>query len=372
MSELQQFTAQDEQFMRRAIALAAHGQYTTTPNPNVGCVIVKDGEIVGEGFHIRAGEGHAEVHALKAAGDKAKGATAYVTLEPCSHYGRTPPCAEGLIKAGVSKVIAAMVDNNPQVAGKGMAMLSAAGIETAYGLLGDEARALNLGFFKRMATGMPYVTCKLAASLDGKTALENGESKWITGPLAREDVQRFRAKSCAIISGADTILADDAQLSVRSHFYPELQDTIRQPLRVIFDSQNRLTPDLALFQTEGPVLLLRNSTQPLDNSPHWPHFVEQCQVESRNGKICPTAVLKLLARRGINHVWLEAGQTLAGVFHEAGLIDSYVVYLAPKIIGNAGRGLFAVPPLMALAQATTLTFSDVVQIGSDLRITALK
>ncbi|CCQ09356.1 Diaminohydroxyphosphoribosylaminopyrimidine deaminase [Pseudoalteromonas luteoviolacea B = ATCC 29581] len=362
------FSQQDEQFMQMAIELAKQGQFTTTPNPNVGCVLVKDGKIVGQGFHIQAGGPHAEVHALRQAGDAAKGATAYVTLEPCSHFGRTPPCAKGLIEAGVAKVIAAMVDPNPKVSGKGLAMLEQAGIEIAFGLLESQAYQLNEGFFKRMKVGLPFVQCKLAASLDGKTALASGESKWITSPAARDDVQRFRAKSCAIISGADTVLTDNAQLTVRAHFYPEQQEQIRQPVRVIFDSQARLTPELALFASESPVILVRTDSSPVENALVWPHFVEEFIAESKDGKIDCHCVLRFLAQRGINQVWLEAGQTLCGVFHDAGLIDEYIVYYAPKIIGEGGKGLFSIASTYSLSQVETMSFSHVQTIGQDLRV----
>ncbi len=366
------FSEADHHFMSRAIELAKKGRFTTTPNPNVGCVIVKEGEVVGEGYHKKAGEGHAEVNALRQAGDKAVGATAYVTLEPCSHHGRTPPCAEGLIKAGVKRVVAAMVDPNPSVAGKGLAMLAEAGIETASGLLEIQAEALNLGFLKRMRTGMPYVTCKLAASLDGKTALANGASKWITGAEARRDVQMFRAESCAIISGADTVIVDDARLNVR---YEELDsdelDTqeLRQPLRVIVDSQNRLTPELALFSVAAPILILRTQ---LDNDTNWPHFVSQLVVpKNAEGKVDLTTAAALLADRGINSLWLESGATLAGRFHELGLIDRYIVYLAPKLIGDTGRSLINLPELTQMDRVHGLRFEEIKQIGDDIRITAV-
>ena len=268
-------SAIDATYMARAIQLARRGQWTTTPNPNVGCVVVKDGEIVGEGWHQKAGGPHAEVHALAMAGEKAKGATAYVTLEPCSHYGRTPPCAQGLIKAGVARVVAAMVDTNPQVSGRGLKMLEDAGIQTEYGVLEAQARALNPGFFKRMAGLGPWITCKLASSLDGKTALDNGVSQWITSKQARADVQRYRAASCAIVSSAQTVIMDNASLNVRHSELGSAADAIdaeslRQPVRVIIDSQNRLTPDLKLFQNPSPIILIREK---LDNRADWPHFV---------------------------------------------------------------------------------------------------
>ncbi|RXE95167.1 bifunctional diaminohydroxyphosphoribosylaminopyrimidine deaminase/5-amino-6-(5-phosphoribosylamino)uracil reductase RibD [Pseudoalteromonas sp. PS5] len=368
---MSQFKSQDHEYMSRAITLAKRGKYTTTPNPNVGCVIVKDGEIVGEGAHLKAGEGHAEVHALKQAGAKAAGATAYVTLEPCSHYGRTPPCAKGLIDAGISKVVAAMVDPNPQVAGRGLAMLEAAGIETAFGLLEPQARALNNGFLKRMEQGLPFVTCKLAASIDGKTALNNGQSKWITSDAARLDVQHHRAQSCVVLSGADTVIVDNARLNVREALledcdYP--QPELRQPVRAIIDSQNRLTPDLALFSITSPVIIFRRT---IDNSKDWPYFVEQVVVPEINGKLDLRAVLSTLAEKQHNYVWLEAGATLAGVMHEQGLIDEYIVYLAPKIIGS-GSGLFNTVPLQSMAQIPELVFDDVRPVGPDLKITATK
>ncbi|RZM81682.1 bifunctional diaminohydroxyphosphoribosylaminopyrimidine deaminase/5-amino-6-(5-phosphoribosylamino)uracil reductase RibD [Pseudoalteromonas rubra] len=366
------FTQADQTYMARAIELAQQGRFTTTPNPNVGCVIVNNGEIVGEGFHLRAGEPHAEVHALRQAQARARGATAYVTLEPCSHYGRTPPCAKGLIEAGVSKVIAAMVDPNPEVAGRGLAMLNEAGIETAFGLLEEQARALNKGFLKRMEQGRPYVVCKLAASLDGKTALGNGESKWITGPMARRDVQLGRAQSCAILTGADTVLVDDARLNVRAEELTDIERPVeqwRQPVRVIIDSQNRLHPELALFKTPSPVVILRSD---LDNQHNWPHFVEQIKINTRAGKIDLQAALNVLAERNINQIWLEAGATLAGAMHQQGLIDEYLIYLAPKIIGTDGKDLFNSAALSSMSQITELQITEVTSIGTDIRITAHK
>ncbi|MBQ4812984.1 bifunctional diaminohydroxyphosphoribosylaminopyrimidine deaminase/5-amino-6-(5-phosphoribosylamino)uracil reductase RibD [Pseudoalteromonas luteoviolacea] len=368
------FTQADHDYMAMAIALAKQGFNTTTPNPNVGCVIVKEGEIVGQGFHVQAGGPHAEVFALREAAEQARGATAYVTLEPCSHYGRTPPCAKGLIDAGVSKVICAMVDPNPEVAGNGLKMLQQAGIETASGLLEQEARALNKGFLKRMEHGLPYVVAKLAASLDGKTALQNGKSKWITGPDARRDVQAFRAKSCAILSGADTVLTDNARLNVRAEELPNLtpaQDSVdvRQPLRIIIDTQNRLLPSLALFESHSKVIILRSK---LDNQHNWPHFVEQVCLPTINNKLDLKAVLSFLASRDINLVWLEAGATLCGVMHEQGLIDEYIVYFAPKIIGDDGKGLFKSHMLTEMDQIQELQITDCTQVGNDIRISAIK
>ncbi|WP_421418788.1 bifunctional diaminohydroxyphosphoribosylaminopyrimidine deaminase/5-amino-6-(5-phosphoribosylamino)uracil reductase RibD [Pseudoalteromonas lipolytica] len=366
------FTELDSIYMARAIELAKQGRFTTTPNPNVGCVLVKDGHIVGEGFHQLAGQGHAEVNALAVAGDNAKGATAYVTLEPCSHYGRTPPCAEGLKAAGVSKVIAAMVDPNPAVSGRGLQILADAGIDVASGLLEQQARDLNKGFLKRMETGLPFVTCKMACSLDGKTALNNGQSKWITGPQARQDVQAFRAQSCAILSGADTVISDNAKLNVRTEELPFAMPTslpIRQPTRVIIDSQNRLTPDLALFSIESPVIIF---TTQLDNQQQWPHFVKHEVVAANKNKVDLSAVLARLAELQFNHIWLEAGATLAGAFAQQDLIDEYIVYIAPKLIGDMGKSLLNFAEVTAMGDVTQLTFTDTQIIGDDIRLTAYK
>ncbi|AYM85837.1 bifunctional diaminohydroxyphosphoribosylaminopyrimidine deaminase/5-amino-6-(5-phosphoribosylamino)uracil reductase RibD [Pseudoalteromonas agarivorans] len=366
------FTAQDEMYMARAIELAKKGRFTTTPNPNVGCVLVKDNHIIGEGFHQLAGQGHAEVNALAVAGENAKGATAYVTLEPCSHYGRTPPCAEGLKAAGVVKVIAAMVDTNPQVAGKGLKILSDAGIEVAFGLLEQQARALNLGFFKRMEQGLPYVTCKMAASIDGKTALKNGQSKWITGSAARQDVQLHRAQSCAILTGADTVITDDAKLNVRLSELPQALPTelpLRQPVRVIIDSQNRLTPELAVFNIESEIIIF---TTKVDKSTQWPHFVRHIEVPQQNNKVNLTSVLAHLAKLQFNHVYLEAGATLAGKMTELNLIDEYIFYLAPKLMGCDAKSLVNFALLTDMQNTVNLTFKECVKIGDDLRITATK
>ena len=372
MTKQSSFSEDDKRYMARAIELAKKGRFTTTPNPNVGCVLVKNNKVIGEGFHQLAGQGHAEVNALAMAGENAKGATAYVTLEPCSHYGRTPPCAEGLKAAGVKKVIAAMVDTNPQVAGKGLKILADAGIEVAHGLLEEQARALNLGFFKRMEQGLPFVTCKMAASIDGKTALKNGQSKWITGPAARQDVQLYRAQSCAILTGADTVLMDDAKLNVRPEELPYSLPTdlpLRQPVRVVIDSQNRLTPDLALFSIQSEVIIF---TTKVDKSHQWPHFVKQIEVPENNNKVDLLAVLHTLAQLQFNNVWLEAGATLAGKMTELDLIDEFVFYIAPKLMGSDAKSLLNFPELMSMQNTINLTFNECVPIGDDLRITALK
>ncbi|MFY8274158.1 bifunctional diaminohydroxyphosphoribosylaminopyrimidine deaminase/5-amino-6-(5-phosphoribosylamino)uracil reductase RibD [Pseudoalteromonas sp. SSDWG2] len=372
------FSADDTRYMQRAIELAYQGRFTTTPNPNVGCVLVKDGRIIGEGFHKQAGTAHAEVHALANAGGDAEGATAYVTLEPCSHTGRTGPCAVALVKAKVAKVICAMQDPNPQVSGRGMTMLAEAGIEVASGLLSNEAQKLNRGFLKRMRKALPYVTCKLAASIDGKTALANGESKWITSAQARADVHRLRAEHCAILSGADTVIVDNAQLNVRLDDatlsdYPLPQ--VRQPLRVIIDSHYRLTPELALFKQCGDIIIVRSTTanicsSELDKQPQWPNNVTELMCDGApSGQVDLHKLLVLLAQKDINSVWLEAGATLCGAMATQKLIDRYIMYLAPKFMGSDGKGLLNIGPFAAMAQVPSLRFGEVTQIGEDIRLT---
>lgn len=361
----------DEFYMARALELARRGQYTTSPNPNVGCVIVKQGDIVGEGYHFRAGEPHAEVHALRMAGEKARGATAYVTLEPCSHHGRTPPCCDALIAAGVSRVVAAMQDPNPAVAGRGLYRLQQAGIDVSHGLMMQEAEALNRGFLKRMRTGFPWVQVKMGASLDGRTAMANGESQWITSPEARQDVQRLRAQSAAILSASATVLADDPSLTVRWSELSEsvrasyAQSDLRQPVRVIIDSQNRVKPEHRLISQPGETWLARGQT----GDEPWPDTVQQLQVPLVNGKIDLVALMMLLGRQQINTVWVEAGANLAGALLAAGVVDELIVYIAPTLLGDNARGLCHLPGLAQLADAPRFTFSDIRQVGPDLRLT---
>lgn len=361
----------DARYMARALELARRGRFTTTPNPNVGCVIVRDGTIVGEGWHQRAGEPHAEVHALRMAGEQARGATAYVTLEPCSHHGRTPPCCNALIAAGVSRVVAAMQDPNPQVAGRGLWRLQQAGIEVSHGLMMAEAEALNRGFLKRMRTGFPWIQLKLGASLDGRTAMASGESKWITSAAARRDVQQFRAQSSAILTSSATVLADDPSLTVR---VDELSDsvrrqldtqTLRQPVRVVVDSQQRVTPQHRLIHQPGESWLMR--TAPDDAA--WPEGVTQIAVPPRGEQLDLVAMMMLLGQRQINSVWVEAGAGLAGALIQAGLVDELIVYIAPVLLGDAGRGLCTLPGLEALSAAPRLDFRDVRKVGDDLRLT---
>lgn len=358
-------TADDHVHMAEALRLAALGLYTTDPNPRVGCVIVRGGAVVGRGFHRRAGEAHAEVHALAEAGTGARGATVYVTLEPCAHHGRTGPCAEALVSAGVRRVVYALDDPDPRVAGAGAARLRAAGIEVACGPLSAAAEALNPGFLKRHRHGLPYVRVKVAASLDGRTALANGRSQWLTGAAARADVQRLRARSSAVLSGAATVDKDDARLTVRD---PSLDLAGRRPLRVVLDPQLVVRPTARLFADEGPVLLVTAQ----DN-------VGRAQaLRAAGAEVVPMpaaaardlrAVLAMLAEREVNEVLVEAGPRLAGSFIEAGLADEFLLYLAPHMLGHEGAPLAMLPMLDELGERWKFRFADVTRVGDDLRLT---
>lgn len=360
----------DEFYMARAFDLARLGRFTTSPNPNVGCVLVRDGEIVGEGYHLCAGEPHAEVHALRMAGEKARGATVYVTLEPCSHHGRTPPCSDALAAAGVARVVAAMQDPNPQVAGRGLYKLKQAGIAVDHGLMLAEAEATNLGFLKRMRTGFPYLQLKMATSLDGRTAMASGESQWITSPQARQDVQRFRAESAAILSTSATVLADDPSLTVRwseldadtQALYPK--NRLRQPTRIILDSHNRVTPQHKVIQQDGPCWLVRVDA---DDQP-WPANIEQLLLPQHGNGVDLVLLMMQLGKRQINSIWVEAGPQLAGALLQAGVVDELILYIAPKLLGSNARGLCELTGLTSLAQAPEFVFSEVRQVGPDLRL----
>lgn len=353
--------ATDHDFMAQALRLAERGLFSTTPNPRVGCVIVRDGVVVGEGWHEKAGEPHAEVHALRRAGEAARGATAYVTLEPCSHHGRTPPCCEALLAAGVRRVVAAMQDPNPLVAGQGLAWLADAGIETACGVLENEARELNIGFVSRMTRGRPWVRLKAAASLDGRTALANGRSQWITGAAARADGHRWRARACAVLTGIGTVRSDDPLLTVRDVATP------RQPLRVVVDGRLEIDPRARILSGER-ILVAGGAENALLASVIEAAGAEVCFFPGAEGRVDLAGLMKELAKRGINEVHVEAGARLNGALLEAGLVDEIVLYLAPGIVGDAGRGLFALPALERLADQWRLQWRDVRQIGDDLRV----
>lgn len=355
--------AQDSVWMAQALRLAERGLYTTSPNPRVGCVLVRDGMNVGEGWHERAGQPHAEIHALHAAGEAARGATAYVTLEPCSHHGRTPPCADALIAAGVSRVVVAVQDPNPQVAGEGIAKLRDAGIAVDCGLMEAAARELNIGFFARMTRGMPWIRSKTGMSLDGRTALANGVSQWITGPAARRDVQHWRARSCAVLTGAGTVQADDPQLNVREI------DAGRQPLRVVLDSELQTLPSGRIFQGGGT--LIYTAVQDAEKIAILERAGATVQVlPDGAGQVDLSAVLRDLAQRGINEVLVEAGSTLNGALLRAGLVDELLLYVAPQLLGDAARGIAQLGELTALEQRIDLAWQDVRQVGADLRIVA--
>lgn len=350
--------------MARALRLAERGLATTTPNPRVGCVIVQPdgqgGRVVGEGWHERAGWPHAEIHALRTAGHQARGATVYVSLEPCSHHGRTPPCADALIDAGVTRAVAAMADPNPQVAGRGIELLTLAGVRAEVGLLEGEARELNIGFAMRMTRGRPWVRLKTAASLDGKTALENGVSQWITGPAARADVQHWRARSCAILTGSGTVLADNPQLNVR------LPDTVRQPLRVVVDS--RLATPASARVLQGGALVACAVGDPAREANLAAAGAEVLCLPGGDGRVDLAALLTELARRGVNEVHVEGGAGLNGALLAAGLVDEWLAYLAPVVLGDRARGLFGMPPLAEMAGRHGFALLDVRQIGADLRL----
>ena len=368
------FSANDHTYMTRALQLAEQGLYSTAPNPRVGCVIVKDGKIVGEGTHFKAGEPHAEVFAIRQAGEQAKGATAYVTLEPCNHTGLTPPCSQAIVDAGISKVIAAMQDPNPQVVGSGLAHLQAHHIETASGLMQAQAEALNPGFISRMTKNKPFVRCKIAASLDGKTALSNGASQWITSEPARLDVQHWRARSCAILTGIGTVLADNPSMNVRTR-YPLMGEgwgeggTARQPLRVIVDTQLQ-TPIAAKILQGGNVLIAfandaqNKSTQLLNAG------AELLCIPNEAGKVCLKTLLSHLAACEVNEVLVEAGEGLNGALLTQNLIDELVIYYAPKLMGSAAKSMLDMPALTAMSQAIDLQILDMRQIGVDIRLRA--
>jgi diaminohydroxyphosphoribosylaminopyrimidine deaminase/5-amino-6-(5-phosphoribosylamino)uracil reductase len=356
------FSAEDHRHMARALELARRGLYTTTPNPRVGCVIVRDGAVAGEGWHEAAGGPHAEVFALRAAGERARGATVYLTLEPCAHHGRTPPCCEALIAAGVGRVVAAMQDPNPLVSGKGGAALEAAQIKVAVGLMENEACELNIGFVSRMTRGRPWVRMKIAASLDGKTALLNGKSQWITGSEARRDGHAFRARACAVLTGIGTVKDDDPQLTVRD------VETPRQPLRVVIDSRLEVPLGAKILGTGTLIVAAardESKARALES-----RGAEIVVLPNAQGKVELAELLRELARRGVNELHIEAGHKLNGSMLDEGCIDELLIYFAPSIIGDAARGMFNLPELSELAGKRKLKITDVRQIGPDIRIIA--
>lgn len=363
----------DYRHMARAIGLARRGLYTARPNPLVGCVLVRDGRMIGEGWHVRAGEGHAEINALANArerGESVQGATAYVSLEPCCFHGKTGPCSQALIEARVGRVVYGMEDPNPRVSGDGLDQLRQAGITVAGPVLESEARQLNPGFIKRMSRGMPFVRIKSAMSLDGRTAMASGESKWITGPAARADVQRLRARSSAVITGIETVLRDDPSLNVRAAELnlPDAEAIAeRQPLRVVLDSAGRLPASSQILRVPGELLIIGAAeSEPLPESKA---RVSQLTLPDRNNRIDLRKLLQELAARQCNEVLVEAGATLAGQFLQQGLVDELVVYMAPKLLGSSARPLFNMP-LETMAGQLGLRISDVRAVGQDWRITA--
>jgi len=349
--------------MARALRLAERGLYTTSPNPRVGCVLVKGNDVVGEGWHERAGRPHAEVVALNVAGSAARGATAYVTLEPCSHHGRTPPCADALIAAGVARVVLAVQDPNPKVAGAGIAKLRASGILVECGLMETAARELNIGFFTRMTRGTAWVRSKIAMSLDGRTALANGASKWITGKEARLDVQHWRARSCAVLTGINTVLADDARLNVRD------VETGRHPLCVVLDSRLRM-PRTARILSGGNLLIYTAVDDAEKSGVLQTAGATVCVLPDRNGLVDLAAMLRDLAQRDCNEVLVEAGGILNGAMLHAGLVDELLIYVAPQLLGDTARGMARLGELTSLDQRVNLKWQDMRQVGNDLRITA--
>ena len=366
------FSAEEHEWMRLALSIAKKGEYSTTPNPAVGCVIVDvNGQLIGQGYHQQAGQPHAEVFALQQAGKLAEGATAYVTLEPCSHQGRTPACAAALIKARVSRVIIATTDSNPLVNNAGIDMLEAAGVIVSVGLLAEQAALLNRAFLYRMQTTLPWICVKLAASVDGKTALHNGISKWITSDLARADVQDFRARHCAILTGADTILADNPHLNVRPATLSDdarscFLNRAKQPLRVVIDSKNRLSDSFNIFQDGQPVLVLnaahnKNLTSTAVRQHQLPLNATSTYLD------LPSAML-YLGTLALNSIWVEAGARLTGALFDQGCVNQLILYQAPKILGFNAKSLINSKQIDVLSDAIDLKLNEMVQIGDDLRL----
>ncbi len=349
--------------MASALRLAEKGMYTTTPNPRVGCVIVRDGQVVSEGWHERAGGAHAEIVAIESAGSAARNATVYVTLEPCSHHGRTGPCADVLVGAGVGRVVVAMQDPNPQVSGAGISRLRQAGISVDCGVMEAQARQLNIGYVSRMTRGRPWVRVKIAAGLDGKTSLENGVSQWITGPDARRDVHRWRARSCAVVTGIGTLTSDDPQLTVRN------VETSRQPLRVVVDSRLRIPLHSRIFEGGGLLIATANEDEPRIRQIN-DLGAEVVVLPDQEGKVDLGRFMALLGERSINEVLVEAGINLHSALWKAGTIDELLIYYAPKMLGSRGRGMFDLGDLGDMEGAPVFEIEDLRQFGPDLRVLA--
>jgi diaminohydroxyphosphoribosylaminopyrimidine deaminase/5-amino-6-(5-phosphoribosylamino)uracil reductase len=372
----QAFSVSDHEYMTRALRLAEQGLYTAHPNPRVGCVVVRDGAVVGEGWHARAGEAHAEIAALEQAGEQSLGATVYVTLEPCSHQGRTPPCAEALIQAGVARVVCALQDPNPQVNGEGIRRLREAGVRVESGLRAGEAERINPGFCARMRRGRPYVRVKLAMSLDGRTALRSGESQWITGENARLDVQRWRARSSAIMSGIHTVLADDPAFSLRleglvltGELTSGRMDAIRPPLRIILDSRLHMPLNAQLLKLPGDILIVTASDDAAKREALSGDHVEVITLPvDEAGRPELHDLMNVLAEAQINEVLVESGATLAGALLDRQLIDELIVYVAPVVLGHTARGLFKLPALADMQSRIPFEFTDIRPVGPDLRI----
>jgi diaminohydroxyphosphoribosylaminopyrimidine deaminase/5-amino-6-(5-phosphoribosylamino)uracil reductase len=357
------FAAEDHEFMARALRLARRGIYTAHPNPRVGCVLVHDGAVVGEGWHRQTGEVHAEINAIESAGDAARGSTAYVTLEPCSHHGKTPPCSDALIDAGVAKVVYAMADPNPEVSGS--AVLESAGLAVIGGVMESQASELNRGFVSRMNRGRPFVRLKIAASLDGRTAMASGESQWITGPESRADVQRLRAESGAILTGVGTVIDDDPSLTVRDE---SIDTGGRQPLRAVVDSGLRMSPNSTMLKLDGDTLVFccnDSNREALESA-----GAEVVMLPTGGDRVDLSAVLANLGSRNVNDVLAECGPTLAGALLEARLVDELVIYQAAHIMGSETRGLAVTPGWQKLKERLPLEITDIRKTGRDIRITA--
>lgn len=355
------FSEFDRECMAAALQLAARGLYTTDPNPRVGCVIADGGRIVGRGWHEYAGGAHAEIAALRDADRPVRGMTAYVTLEPCSHHGRTPPCVDALLEAGLARVVVASADPNPQVNGGGLARLRAGNVDVEIGLMADEAEALNCGFYSRMRQGRPWVRVKSAISLDGRTALPSGESKWISNADSRTDVQCWRARSSAILTGIGTVLADNPAMTAR------VESPVLQPLRIVADSQWRTPPGSRILEGPARTLLAgdRNCDLP---APLRELGVENLPLPASEGGIDLGELLRELARREINEVQVEAGARLCGALLEARVVDELLIYQAPLLLGEGGPGPFRLGPLESMAQGTHFRLLETVRFGDDLRI----